>query len=183
MGAKIQFKPSKESILAQADNDDIVRPNVSIDVDDIVAVGSKINKFTWEFPDGGDEYVFYTPEKVILFLDGLEYSSVYGAGVGAFGPANRFMCGFGVYDSLDRRAADAIKSGGEPLPTNFGKFQKEFNIVDATVKAIESLPGNQGVTVVEVGVDAGEQYGIDSSHAPGNFGPTPSQANEPEGAK
>jgi len=182
MGAKIQFKPSKESIQELGRQSDVTNPPVSIDIDDIVAIGSKINSFVWE-AGGAGGYRYYLPEKVILFLDGMQYNAVWG--ITDFQDddyTNRFKFTFSNYTSLELIAAQAAKEGGPPLETNFAKFQKEYNLVDATVKAIESLPGNQGVSIVDAGVDAifgSVQYGLDETA----YGPIPSLANAPDAVK
>jgi hypothetical protein len=181
MGAKIQFKPSNKSIQVAAQEFDVTNPPINIDIDDIVAIGSKINSFSWEVE--GQVYKYYIPENVILFLDGLQYNSVYGSndGFGGNAYANKFKFKFTNYGTLDTIAAEAAKEGGPALETNFGKFQKQYNLVDATVKAIEALPTNEGVSIVEVGVDTQVLNTYFTQEI--NYGPTPSTANPQDAAK
>jgi len=183
MGAKIQFKPSNKSIQSAAQEFDVTNPPINIDIDDIVAIGSKINSFTWADEGEVNTYRYYLPENVILFLDGLQYNSVYGGndGFGGSAYANRFKFTFTNYGTLDAIAGDALKSGGPALETNFGKFQKQYNLVDATVKAIEALPTNEGVSIVEVGVDTQVLNPYFTQEE--NYGPIPSTANPQDSAK
>tara|TARA_B100000900_G_scaffold399392_1_gene401872 strand:+ start:1028 stop:1567 length:540 start_codon:yes stop_codon:yes gene_type:complete len=179
MGAKIQFKISKEFIKQNADKSLNTRPPVSIDIDDIVAIGSKIDSFTWSNETLEQDYKYYIPDNVIIFLDGLQYNSVFGGNDG-FDPdrdyANRFKCKFSNRESMTILNESLLPTG---IPTtNFREFQKKFNLVDATVKAIEALPGNKGVSIVEVGVDD-ETRILDENQ----YGPIPSSANAPDAAK
>ena len=183
MGAKIQFKPSNKTTQRAAQESNVPNPSINIDIDDIVAIGSKINSFSWEV-EGDGSYKYYIPENVILFLDGLQYNSVYGGNdFASTAYANKFKFTFTNYGTLEGIAADAAKLGGPALETNFGKFQKQYNLVDATVKAIEALPTNEGVSIVEVGVDTPPALTSTYFTEENNYGPIPSQANAPDAPK